>query len=89
MISKSFKGLNLQKAGNPLCFSFVTYTPQSREQMITSGDLDQTEEYLNPVTFDFFSLSTNGMLTGLLRVVRGALARDTGWWMKTGTSWTC
>ena len=49
----SFKGLYLQVTGDPLCFSFVTYTPQTREQMVSCGDLKESEEYFNPVIFDF------------------------------------
>ena len=48
-----FKGLYLQITGDPFCFSFVTYTPQTREQMISCGDLEEGDEYLNPVIFDF------------------------------------
>ena len=48
-----FKGLYLQITGDPFCFSFVTYTPQTKEQMISCGDLKESEEYLNPVIFDF------------------------------------
>ena len=53
MAAAGYKGLYLQATGDPLCFSFVTYTPQSREQMIACGDLEEDEEYLNPVVFDF------------------------------------
>ena len=53
MHRKAFKGLYLQITGDPFCFSFVTYTPQTREQMISCGDLQESEEYLNPVIFDF------------------------------------
>ena len=53
MNSDGFKGIYLQSTGDPHCFSFVTYTPQSREQMIACGDLDEHEEYFNPVVFDF------------------------------------
>ena len=53
MYSMSFKGLYLQITGDPFCFSFVTYTPQTRQQMICCGDLKENEEYLNPVIFDF------------------------------------
>ena len=53
MSSEGFKGIYLQSTGEPYCFSFVTYTPQSREQMIACGDLDEHEEYFNPVVFDF------------------------------------
>ena len=50
---QGFKGLYLQSTGHPHCFSFVTYTPQSRDQMIASGDLDEDVEYINPVVLDF------------------------------------
>ena len=53
MARKPFKGLYLQITGDPFCFSFVTYKPQTREQMISCGDLKEHEEYLNPVIFDF------------------------------------
>ena len=53
MRRNSFRGLYLQKTSNPFHFSFITYTPQTREQMIACGDLGLTEEYLNPVIFDF------------------------------------
>ena len=48
-----FKGIYLQSTGHPDCFSFVTYTPQSRDQMIACGDLDENVEYINPVVLDF------------------------------------
>ena len=44
-----FRGLYLQATGHPLSFSFVTYTPQTREQMVACGDLRADEEYFNPV----------------------------------------
>ena len=53
MSKNSFSGLYLQLTGHPLFFSFVTYTPQTREQMIACGDLGIEEEYFNPVIFDF------------------------------------
>jgi hypothetical protein len=31
----------------------VTYTPQSREQMLACGDLEKEDEYINPVISDF------------------------------------
>ena len=57
-----FKGLYLQATGNPCCFSFVTYTPQTREQMVSCGDLEESEEYLNPVFFDFFFFASQAAL---------------------------
>ena len=48
-----FKGIYLQITGDPFCFSFVTYTPQTRAQMISCGDLKDSEEYFNPIIFDF------------------------------------
>ena len=53
MSTPRFKGLYLQATGDPCCFSFVTYTPQTKEQMVACGDLDASNEYLNPVIFDF------------------------------------
>ena len=53
MSEPRFKGLDLQATGDPCCFSFVTYTPQTRTQMLSRGDLDESVEYLNPVIFDF------------------------------------
>lgn len=57
-----FKGLYLQATGDPRCFSFVTYTPQTREQMMACGDLDAGEEYLNPVIFDFLLFASEAAL---------------------------
>ena len=34
MSRRRFKGLYLQATGDPCYFSFVTYTPQTREQML-------------------------------------------------------
>ena len=57
-----FRGLYLQNTGHPLCFSFVTYTPQTREQMVACGDLEEDEEYFNPVVFDFLLFASEGIL---------------------------
>ena len=57
-----FKGLYLQATGDPCCFSFVTYTPQTIEQMVYCGDLDESEEYLNPVIFDFLLFASEAAL---------------------------
>ena len=57
-----FKGLYLQATGDPSCFSFVTYTPQTKEPMIAYGDLDASEEYLNPVIFDFLLFASEAAL---------------------------
>ncbi len=57
-----FRGLYLQATGHPLCFSFVTYTPQTREQMVACGDLRADEEYFNPVLFDFLLFVSEGIL---------------------------
>ena len=43
-------------------FSFVTYTPQTREQMICSGDLLDGEEYINQVVSDFLLFIAEGIL---------------------------
>ena len=59
-----FKGLYLQATGDPRCFSFVTYTPQTREQMLACGDLNANEEYLNPVIFDFLLFASEAALGG-------------------------
>ena len=57
-----FKGLYLQATGDPRCFSFVTYTPQTREQMLACGDLEASEEYFNPVIFDFLLFASEAAL---------------------------
>ena len=59
---QQFRGLYLQATGHPLCFSFVTYTPQTREQMVACGDLRADEEYFNPVLFDFLLFVSEGIL---------------------------
>ena len=62
MSTRRFKGLYLQATGDPCCFSFVTYTPQTREQMLACGDLDESEEYFNPVIFDFLLFASEAAL---------------------------
>ena len=62
MSKRRFKGLYLQATGDPCCFSFVTYTPQTREQMLACGDLDEREEYFNPVIFDFLLFASEAAL---------------------------
>ena len=62
MSTRRFKGLYLQATGDPYCFSFVTYTPQTREQMLACGDLDASEEYFNPVIFDFLLFASEAAL---------------------------
>ena len=57
-----FKGLYLQNTGHPLSFSFVTYTPQTRDQMVSCGDLSADDEYFNPVLFDFLLFVSEGIL---------------------------
>ena len=57
-----FKGLYLQATGDPCCFSFVTYTPQTKEQMVACGDLDERDEYFNPVIFDFLLFASEAAL---------------------------
>ena len=47
---------------DPCCFSFVTYTPQTKEQMLACGDLDASEEYFNPVIFDFLLFASEAAL---------------------------
>ena len=62
MSCQRFRGLYLQNTGHPLSFSFVTYTPQSREQMVRCGDLGEDEEYFSPVLFDFLLFVSEGIL---------------------------
>ena len=57
-----FNGLYLQATGDPCCFSFVTYTPQTKEQMVACGDLDERDEYFNPVIFDFLLFASEAAL---------------------------
>ena len=49
-----------------LLFVF-TYTPQTREQMVSCGDLDESEEYLNPVIFDFLLFASEAALGAPVR----------------------
>ena len=62
MGSRPFKGLFLQKTGAPFFFSFVTYTPQTKEQMIACGDLAEGEEFLSQVVCDFLLFISEGIL---------------------------
>jgi len=62
MSTPPFRGLYLQTTGDPSCFSFVTYTPQIKEQMLACGDLDESEEYFNPVIFDFLLFASEAAL---------------------------
>ena len=62
MGSRPFKGLFLQKTGSPFFFSFVTYTPQTKEQMIACGDLAEGEEFLSQVVCDFLLFISEGIL---------------------------
>ena len=62
MSTPRFKGLYLQATGDPCCFSFVTYTPQTKEQMVACGDLDASDEYFNPVIFDFLLFASEAAL---------------------------
>ena len=62
MGSRPFKGLFLQKTGDPFFFSFVTYTPQTKEQMIACGDLAEGEEFLSQVVCDFLLFISEGIL---------------------------
>tara|TARA_B100000497_G_C7604942_1_gene363353 strand:+ start:692 stop:1084 length:393 start_codon:yes stop_codon:yes gene_type:complete len=61
-MSRPFKGLYLQKTGAPFFFSFVTYTPQTKEQMISSGDLAEDEEFLSQIACDFLLFLSEGIL---------------------------
>ena len=62
MSKPRFKGLYLQATGDPCCFSFVTYTPQTKEQMVACGDLDASDEYFNPVIFDFLLFASEAAI---------------------------
>ena len=61
-MDRPFKGLYLQKTTAPFFFSFVTYTPQTKEQMIACGDLAEGEEYLSQVVCDFLLFISEGIL---------------------------
>jgi len=62
MSNKPFYRIYLQPTQSHLFFSFVTYTPQTREQMICSGDLHDGEEYINQVVCDFLLFVAEGIL---------------------------
>ena len=62
MSTRRFIGLYLQATGYPCCFSFTTYTPQTKEQMVACGDLDASDEYFNPVIFDFLLFASEAAL---------------------------
>ena len=62
MSRQRFRGLYLQNTVHPLCFSFVTYTPQTRDQMVSCGDLNPDDEYFNPVLCDFLLFVSEGIL---------------------------
>ena len=61
-MGRPFKGLFLQKTGARFFFSFVTYTPQTKEQMIACGDLAEGEEYLSQIVCDFLLFISEGVL---------------------------
>ena len=65
-MDRPFKGLYLQKTKAPFFFSFVTYTPQTKEQMIACGDLAEGEEYLSQVVCDFLLFISEGVLGHVL-----------------------
>ena len=65
-MDRPFKGLYLQKTTAPFFFSFVTYTPQTKEQMIACGDLVEGEEYLSQVVCDFLLFISEGVLGHVL-----------------------
>ncbi len=66
MTRKEFKGLYLHLTAYRNCYSFVTYTPQTREQMIRSGSLGISEEYFNPVILDFLLFTYEHVLADSL-----------------------
>ena len=61
MSNKPFHRIFLQPTQSRLFFSFVTYTPQTREQMISCGDLRDGEEYINQVICDFLLFIAEGV----------------------------
>ena len=65
-MDRPFNGLYLQKTTAPFFFSFVTYTPQTKEQMIACGDLAEGEEYLSQVVCDFLLFISEGILGHIL-----------------------
>ena len=62
MSNKPFHRIYLQPTQSRLFFSFVTYTPQTRDQMICCGDLQDDEEYINQVVCDFLLFIAEGIL---------------------------
>ncbi len=40
----------------------MTYTPQTREQILACGDQNEDEEYFNPVIFDFLLFASEAAL---------------------------
>ena len=62
MSNKPFHRIYLQPTQSRFFFSFVTHTPQTREQMICSGDLQDCEEYINQVVCDFLLFIAEGIL---------------------------
>ena len=38
----------------------MTYTPQTRDQMVACGDLGPADEYFSPVLFDFLLFVSEG-----------------------------
>ena len=61
MSNKPFRRIYLQPTQSSLFFSFVTYTPQTREQLISCGDLRDGEEYINQVICDFLLFIAEGI----------------------------
>ena len=59
---RPFKGLFLQKTAAAFFFSFVTYTPQTKEKMIACGDLAEGEEFLSQIVCDFLLFISEGIL---------------------------
>ena len=79
MSDKPFHRLYLQPTQSRLFFSFVTYTPQMREQMICLGDLLDGEECINQVVCDFLLCIAEGIL-GLRFQVNSQFSMTT-WWL--------
>lgn len=61
-MGRPFKGLFLQKTGAALFYSFVTYTPQTKEQMLACGDLAEGEEFLSQIVCDFLLFVSEGII---------------------------
>ena len=62
MSNKPFHRIYLQPTQSRLFFSFVTYTPQTRDQITYCGDLQDDEEYINHVVCDFLLFIAEGIL---------------------------